>query len=841
MNRAVVSLLSRLLLLLTLSGVTAACGGDNLLYGPSRAGTLTVALEVDTRAVTPDGTSVNSGLPVPDSEISLTLTDQAGAYSHTWVDVSKFPQGDYFLSGAYTLSASWGTASLEGFDRPSYSGDLGVTIEEGRSTDALLSLKLDNALIRAHFDASIERDFSKFALLVHTPGGQFFEITPGEDRTLCLNPAHTGIFAELTMPDGREARLSLLIRDTTDPATLYEVIVSSETTPEGVRLDASWGDMSNSILITDRLLDDPAPEVTLSWNTAETIVLPEGETSPLPLVAKVSRSVPWGSVMLSTSSLSLCEDGFPAEVDLLNLNHAQSVALRSMGLVTSMTSDALEIDFTALTAHLYYINEPNRLSKISLIAIGADGQISDPAVLSIVTSPIDMTVTPGAPVVMGVDMGEILVDCTASAFSSNVEILTGDNATGVFVKAEPLDITRTAPGRYKVTFPVPEGSGKVDVKVVYCREERASITLDRVMPGYEIKVDPYATLAVIKIEPDDPALLAAITRATSIYIDNNAAPAYLTDPDKGLITVIGLSPGHSYSFKATMMTCAAPKFTRAVTATTEHASQLPNCDFEERQDGPGYKAMPSGGRYSRTVVEIFNQQHTADFATELPKQWASTNAKTFATASSNINTWYIQPSAYLTRDPVFSKSFAIELVSTAFDPHGPEIPPYAQTAQPYLDYSPVVPEIAYRAAGKLFLGSYSYDPATVTETYKEGIAWSSRPMSLNGYYRFRPTEADRNDCGLARVEILGNVDGRETVIASGQARLPLALSYTAFSVPLVYNRYGVKATRIKVMFASSASIGSIPHETSTIVTVPDPVTSRSLGSKLWIDNVTLAY
>ncbi|MDE6378136.1 MAG: hypothetical protein K2K72_05270, partial [Duncaniella sp.] len=68
-----------------------------------------------------------------------------------------------------------------------------------------------------------------------------------------------------------------------------------------------------------------------------------------------------------------------------------------------------------------------------------------------------------------------------------------------------------------------------------------------------------------------------------------------------------------------------------------------------------------------------------------------------------------------------------------------------------------------------------------------------------------------------------------------------ALGYTAFSVPLVYNRYGVKATRIKVMFASSASIGDIAHETSTIVTVPDPVHSRSLGSRLWIDNVTLAY
>ena len=513
-----------------------------------------------------------------------------------------------------------------------------------------------------------------------------------------------------------------------------------------------------------------------------------------------------------------------------------------MGLVTTETTEGLEIDFTALISQLYYIDELNRLSRITLLAIGADGQIADPAVLTIASTPVEMTVTPVGPVTMGVDRGELIIECQSSSFASNVEILVADKTTGNYLKATPLEITPITTGSYKVGFPVPEGIGPVDVKVNYCNEERASVSLEREMPDYKIEVDAFATMAVIRVVPSDDSLLEAITSATSVYIDNVAAPSYLTDPDLGIITVIGLTPGRSYTFKATMMGGSpSPEFTKSVTASTEQAPQLPNCDFEERQDGPSYKSMPSGGRYSRTPVEIFNMQHFTDFSTETPKQWANTNAKTFAGGSANINTWYLQPSAYLTRDPVFSQSFAVELVSTAFDPKGQSIPPYAQTSQPYLDYSPIVPDIAYRAAGKLFLGSYSYDPATVTETYNEGIAWSSRPMSLNGYYRFRPCDADRNDCGLARVELLGKIDGRETVIASGETRLALALSYTAFSVPLSYKYYGVKATRIKVMFASSASIGTIADETSSIVTVADPVSSRSLGSRLWIDNVTLAY
>ncbi len=225
----------------------------------------------------------------------------------------------------------------------------------------------------------------------------------------------------------------------------------------------------------------------------------------------------------------------------------------------------------------------------------------------------------------------------------------------------------------------------------------------------------------------------------------------------------------------------------------------------------------------------------------MPKQWANTNAKTFAMLSDNHNTWYMQPSVALTRRNVFSQSFAVELTSVAFDPHGKPIPDYTQSGTPYLDYSPIVPDISYRAAGKLFLGRYTFDPATVQESYVEGLEWNSRPASLNGYYCYYPVETDRSDCGLVTVEVLGVGEDGETVIASGSQRLTLAMSYTAFSVPLNYEKFGVKATRIKVMFSSSAHVGTIEEESARIRTVSNPVSATSVGGKLWIDNITLAY
>lgn len=362
------------------------------------------------------------------------------------------------------------------------------------------------------------------------------------------------------------------------------------------------------------------------------------------------------------------------------------------------------------------------------------------------------------------------------------------------------------------------------------------------MPPFTIDVDAYATMAAVKVVPADPSMTEVIAAAARIYINGQEAPVYRVVPEQGILSVIGLSPSTTYEFKATMMSGVVnPEFTPAVSVTTESTPQLPNSDFEDRSDGVRYKDLAMGGRYSQTVVQIFNWQHHITIEQEIPKHWANTNAKTFATASTNHNTWYMQPSVALTRDNVFSQSFAVMLTSVAFDPHGATIPAYTQTGTPYLDYSPIIPDISYRAAGKLFLGSYSFDPATMQEAYVEGLDWPSRPSSLNGYYRFFPGESDRSDCGLVTVEVLGSGDDGEVVIASGHRMLALASSYTAFSVPLEYRYFGVKARRIKVMFSSSARTGSIEEETRSVVTVPDPLTASSTGGRLWIDNVTLAY
>lgn len=104
-----------------------------------------------------------------------------------------------------------------------------------------------------------------------------------------------------------------------------------------------------------------------------------------------------------------------------------------------------------------------------------------------------------------------------------------------------------------------------------------------------------------------------------------------------------------------------------------------------------------------------------------------------------------------------------------------------------------------------------------------------------------PGKVTTNERAYAEVKVWGQVDGKEVIIAGGKLSLSVTPAYTTFSIPLTYHTFGVKATKLCVMMASSADIGTIDYESARITTTPDPVTASSTGNVLCIDNLSLAY
>ena len=836
-----------LLMLTLLAGGVTSCSSDDTDGGALRAGSLSVDILIDD-VVTVAGTSgstAHSGYTTDGEEIFLTMSSADGMYSHTWTDFSRFTQGQYYVEGAYTLTAGCGMEEMEGFDVPSFYGESKVYVRESQRETATVTLHLANAFVTVDRTEAVGREFESVKVMLHTPGGLYLDYPADETRYLCLQPGETELFLNVKLNDGREVTFSAYTIKETSAATLYPLVIGCVSTPQGLKVTVDGPDKTMTTLLDDAFIDAGAPDISVSWGDETMLSLPEGDYPQSMYKATVTSHGALKSLILSTMSISLAGKGMPSEVDLMNLSPELAAKLRALGLDYTVTSTGASVTLDGLMSNLYYIDKTSALSSFSLMAESSGGNVSMPVGIIVDTTPVEVSVEKTYPVTMGIDRARVGVRCGASGFMNNVGVEISDNPSAdVWTKVQPLKIDPIdEEGLYTLTFDVPSGSAALSARILYCGNECSRFEISRVMPAFTIDVDAYATMAAVKIVPSDQSLLTAITESAHIYINGSEAPVYIDRPESGILTVIGLSPSTTYEFKATMMSgVAEPEFTPGVRIATESVPQLPNSDFEERADGVKYKNLPSGGRYSQTVVQIFNWQHHTTFDTEIPKGWANTNAKTFAMASDVHNTWYMQPSVYLTRDNVFSQSFATVISSVAFDPHGKQIPDYTQTGTPYIDYSPIIPEIAYRAAGKLFLGSYAFNPATMQEEYNEGIEWHSRPTSVNGNYRYLPTASDRSDCGLATVEVLGvNSKGEEIVIATGDALLALASSYTAFSVPLTYTQFGIKATRLKLMFTSSSRYGTIEEETQNVVTDSNVFTASSVGGQLWIDNVTLAY
>lgn len=825
------------------SVLAAGCdddGGDAM----QTTGTLSLGIEIDNTLYYPDGREVSGAEAFrPDvSGVSVYMKASFADYSHTWDSFSDFPEAQRYFAGQYMIAASYGYAA-EGFESPSYRGSISADVVAGSHSEEVLTLGLVSSVSKVAFDDTFTSYFSSAKAFLHSDGGGYFEYAPAESRLLYLSPGNTSLTLLLTLPDGREAGFEALSVDGAKSACFYEYDVGLEFEENGTPVVVcSMGGVSGRVALTDAFLSAEPPVVTAQgWRPEDVIVLPEGDDPAAPVVASVSSASPLRHLYLSTNSPSLNGRGFPAQVDLADLSPEDASLMRGLGLSWSGSQTAMTVDFSRLLGNLTYLTVSEAMSTFGLIAVDSQGRVGPPTMLRVETSMVGVSVVASPPVTVGAAEAYIKVESSALDFASHVAVELR-SVDGVWT---PVAVTSVEPGGdgvFTVGFAIPDGSSPIEGRLVYCDEPRAGFTLPRVMPDFKFKIDPFATFVYIKVEAGDDATVRSVTERLYPYVDGKRGSVLMRDADRGLIVMSGLAPSTSYSLAATMMESpSAEDFTPSQTFATESVQSLPNMEFEERRDGPTYDGMASGGRYSQTVVAIFNWQNHQTFSLQEPKDWANTNAKTFNSASANHNTWYMQPSVYTVSDDIHSGNFAVCLRSVAFDVKGEKIPDYTQTGEPYLKYSPIVPRIASRAAGKLFLGSYGFDQATMTETYKDIVGWRSRPVSLNGYYKYVPSENDPSDAGVALVEVYGKVDGRECVIASGRTYLPVANSYMAFNVKLTYDLFGVKATGIRVMFASSHKMGTIAEETAGVRTVDDAKAAASVGSVLLLDHVNLSY
>lgn len=773
----------------------------------------------------------------PESAFQLTLTAADGR-AFKCKSISELAK-EALLVDRYSLEAHSGAMDDEGYNKPYYCGSASFNLKAGGVETPEVKCTRRNVAVTVKTEESFSSMMDDYIVRLHAVGGSYLEYDFAESGPLYLRDGLMELLLEFRLKDGRSASV---IATSVKSQQGDNISFSLSAQDDALIIKSNKGE--SKVMLTDELFSTDAPSIApVGFVSDAGITINEGVAPEQQIGMKISSFAPLSKVVLTVQVPELEAKGIKEEIDLLNASATIIDALKTAGFEFALSADGKEfnINYNKVLAKLRSAAN-NTPQVFSLIAVDRLNQVSSPLSLMMRVLPLVPKVVKMHRVTYGVMEGSADIYIPIRSALDNLSIAIAESGHK-WREAPILKIEDTStPNVYKVTFKLTEvQESSLNIRFSYLGNPFATQTVIFNSPSYTISVDAFAHHAVVRVNASDANTRAMITKILQVYVNGSQTYAYSRNTEEGTLKIMDLYADRTYSFKATIFDEPRPDdFTPSVTVTTESVQEIKNSDFEERKEDIKYEGLPQGGAYSQSAMPLFNRQNHADIRVKVPKYpWATVNAKTFYREALTPNTWYMQPSA-MESSNIISGTSSVRLVSVAFDPAGEQIAPYRQLSTPYLNYNPNVPRIRYRAAGKLFLGEYSYSPSA-GEKYLEGVKFSSRPRAINGIYRYTPGSNSPADCGRVDVKIIGRVGGVQKVIASASGLLYPSVTNTNFSIPIEYKYFGAKAEALCVMVSSSKDIGDIATESANIKTMPDLPLSTSTGSVLEVDNISLSY
>ena len=783
---------------------------------------------------------------VPDvSDFAITLCNEDNSFSKSWSTIDNMPGDEVYDVGNYTISAVYGDINQEGFDLPYYHGETNFTIRDKETTPVNVVCTQGNVKITLQYSEAFVGYFSDYTTTIRTAQGNKIESVKGESRDIYVAPGDITMQLKLTKPNGTTA--------TFEPAKIKEAtarehyVVSFDVSESvGVAIMTVVFDNNTAVEpitidVSDEAMVAPAPYINLEGvKSGETIMIQECNmpTGGLLGASLIARGTLAGC-SLSVQSAYLQSCGFPAEVELTELTEQQASLLESMGLEIRGFDENRDkmayVNFTNLVSKLQ-IYEGANSHTFSLTARDNNGKVSETATFTISNTPLSFELGNIDDVMLGSKEINIPVTFDGSDIS-RAQVLRHVNNS---VEQLSYTVKENNNGKYVLCANVDVENKAQNIQISYAGSKKSEVQrVDVIVPEYTMsykEYDIWSSRATISISAKESKNQELIDKYIKLYANNGSQwEEYDIEKTSRGYNIVNLTPGTTYNFNTSCLDDMSDlQQSAGLSITTEAELELPNADFESWTQWYS-KEINKGGRYGKLAGW---RQETQTLSSSNPDGWATVNTKTVPTSPATENTWYMTPS---TLSAAGVSGNAALLRNVAWDNNG-STPPEGSWGSLSQSLSSLnAPSIANRSAGKLFLGSYSYNHSTGAETYNEGISFASRPTKLTGYYKYIAKGGDANATAKVVVEHR-TTDGKVITLASRTVNLRPVAGYTHFDVALSYTNMQYKATHLRVMFASSSKASnSQATENSSISTVDDKSQAVSTGSELYIDKLSLTY
>ncbi len=844
----------------------ASCGGSDLSESNRSRGEIELAsLQIDSKVTrsglaaddnSSDETTLVDGVAIkPElNDCKLIIMSKTGTYLQTWDHVSDYTPSDNPLTiGTYDVTLSYGALEDEGFDKPYYYGSATTTVKQDETSEVSVEATLCNTMVKMKYTDAFKKYFTDYTATIHSDGGKYITFEKDETRAAYVRPGNISIDLSVTKPNGLSGTFEVEGISNAAARTLYNVTVDVNDGGVGdAQVTISFDDETIlepiAIKVSDEILAAPAPTITPSGFTPGTALsIFEGNTPTEAAKMQIMARSGLQEVTLTTQSTSLLAQGFPAEIELMSASEDVQKKLAALGFAPAglwkNPGEFALIDFTNLISHIKAASDGNNTSTFTLQVKDKYSKVCEQAVTMTVTlTPLELSLTSIGKQTFGSGTCDLTVKYNGEDFAKNVSF-QAKNKSGFMQDCPMTNIKNNGDGTYSLTLTgLPNVDDANEVNIRYKGTAKKGFTISTEDFSYSLSYNEgevWAKQATIGISGTaDAAQKSIVAKYATFYIGTtsgslSAAKNVTRDEANGTVTISGLTAGTKYYVAAKLTSVSAS--CDEISFTTEAATAVPNGGLDELTAVSNLtnREIQQGGQWT-SGWQLLKYSYETYNVSE-PTGWATTNAKTACESAKTKNTWFFAPSVYNTTSDALSGN-AMVIRNIGWDLNG-EVPRLS-TNGTNTPYSKNTPSIANTAAGKMFLGSYSFDGTT--ETYNQGVAFTSRPASLSLATKYVQDSQDTNETGIVKVELL---NGSET-IGSGEQNITASSSWKTVTVPITYSVKNKKATTLRIFITSSSHYdnSSMANETNNIQkTKITEYTQKAIGAVLTVDNLTFAY
>lgn len=788
---------------------------DDYNPGGGTSGKINPQLDLDVNAITSRSTSAGrDASPVSVNDLKLRLSSTDGSFVKEWNSIADFDNNELFKVGTYTLEAIYGDVEDEGFEKPYYYASTQLTVKENKVTQVSMNAQLTNSMVSIATTEAFRSYFTNYSFQAHAEGGDYVNFTSTETRPGYLRPGKVTVTADVTKPNGLSATLEAAVF-VAESKHHYTVTVDVNNGQAGdAQLVITYDDMLSQedvyIDLSDEILSAPAPAVIAQgFEAGSTATVIEGSSDAAAPAFFINAEGGIKSVVLSTKSTSLIEQGWYNEIDLAAATPAQQSKLKSLGLdvkgLFGNIGQMAQIDLSGVLSHIRYLEGSDNVSEFTVVAKDNYSKVSDPLTFSVKVEPIVIGLSEDVTPSVGASTMTVALNYNGTDVARNVKIQY-KNLRGTWSDATITKVTEVSDNNYIVEIDgIPADDTTVTLRAVAAGKESDEVTIAK--GGFTIAStanDMFATRArIVPAYFDDELEAAASSVKYEISEDgSNFTSVSHTMESDGSSWLAGLPSGKNLTVKATINGKIAK-----TEITTEEAVQLPNSKMEE------WWMARSGG----------NWQFYYAFAegTEASMQaWDTINEETTSEPGSGTFGGAAYKALSSTKPDASGHDGQCALIRTVAWGSG-------NTA------AGSISAVDHISAGQLYLGKFN----ATGQTPNYGYHFTSRPVSLSFWAKYQAQKSD--DYGSAEIRVL-DASGNEICSNSIDISTDHG-NWEIFTMPLQYPVNAPKAASIVVIFKSTAHPNGATKDYIKLPGFAAGKGTEVIGGQLYIDDINLTY